>query len=146
MSQHDDYLANELKSILRPNETVLNTGLAYIGPGLLLTILLLGGLLQALMMKYYYAVATNERIILIKTKMGFAKLQMVNQGIESIEYNQIATIKPAAFVNQKRIGLTMKDGKKYLLRFNTIARQVSGQKEFYSEVPERIQQKIQVQL
>lgn len=130
MAKHDAFLQEELAKILRPGEQVTGTAVIWEGPGVMMQALLLGGLLAWLMMKFAFVALTDQRVILIKAKMGFVGFKGGNQGVETFELSDIASAEVKGAANQRRIILNLRNGTTRTLRLNTIARFVSGQKEF----------------
>jgi hypothetical protein len=71
MTPQDQYLQSQLPQVLRPGEQVLHVAYMRRQPGLMMQLLLVGGLLLFLMTKAYFVVLTNQRLVLIRTKMSF---------------------------------------------------------------------------
>ena len=130
MAKYDGFLQEQLATILRPDESVQGTAVIWEGPGIMMQILLLGGLLAWLMMKYAFVALTDQRLILIKAKMGFMSFKGGNHGVESLEFADIASAELKGAGNQRRLVVHLKDGTTRVLRLNTLAKFVSGQKAF----------------
>ncbi len=130
MAKHDEYVKAEMAKILRPGETVAGTAVGWSGPGVWAQALLLGPLFSWLVMKFFYAVLTDQRLVLMRTKMGFFGLKKSVTGTESLERGDIAGIDHRGGMNQRRLVVRLRSGSTRVLRFNTIAKFVSGQKEF----------------
>jgi hypothetical protein len=120
---------------------VLHTGTAFTGP---LSLASLGGVVgQLMMLTHYYIAVTNQRVILIKTGMGFSGVKCQNRGVETINIRDLRDVRTGGLANQKKLTLVAKDGTETVVRFNSMVRQVSGQKEFAAEAPARLQTLIQ---
>jgi hypothetical protein len=137
MSKQDDYLQSQLAQILQPGEQVLHAAYMRRQPGLLMQILLVGGLLLFLMTKAYFAVLTNRRFILIRTKMGFwtGGPQLLNLGLEQYDARQIQNVTVSGFANNRSMTFHMADGFKTTLRISPWFKQISGTKAFFEQVP-----------
>lgn len=142
MSAHDAFLDQELEGMLEPGEQVVCKGFLVEMPNLLLQALLLGGLLAHLMTKFYYGAATDRRLILIRTKPGFFSHKPNKVETQEIRYDQVASLKTGAFLNQKKLVFGFKDGGSRTIKLNTLARQIEGQKQFFEQVPPVIQQRL----
>ena len=132
-TKYDQFIHEELQGILEPGESVVRAALVWRGPSALVTVLLFGAI-GMLLWRYYFAVATDRRIILIRVKMGFFSLRRVNFGVESIFYDQVEKMRPHGFLNQKSLGLRTNDGRSHRLRLNTAQRAVTGSGEFVLSV------------
>lgn len=138
MAKHDPFVQEQMQSILESGETVQGTGVVWTGPGIIFQALLLGPLLSWIIMKFYYAVLTNQRMVLIKTKMGMFSLKQENQGVTSIRSDQLTSIEAKGAMNQQRLVMKMNDGSNMTLRLNTLAPFVSGQKTFVKQAAETL--------
>jgi hypothetical protein len=107
-------------------------------PGLLWQILLVGGLLLFLMTKAYYAVFTDRRLILLRTKQGFFSPQMVNMGTEEYDVAQMTRCTVSGFANNRSMTFHFSDGTKQTLRISPWLKLVSGTKAFFEQVPDLI--------
>lgn len=121
-----------------PGERVLHTAFMARQPGLLWQILLVGGLLLFLMTKAYYAVFTDRRLILLRTKQGFFSPQMVNMGIESFDATQMTKCTVSGIANNRSMTFHFRDGSKQTLRISPWLKLVSGTKAFFEQVPQLI--------
>ena len=137
MTPRDQFIQSEMAKIARPGEQVLNTAFMVKTPPMIVQMILAGGLLQFLLTKAYYAVMTNQRVVLIRTSMGLFKPGMVNKGVESFELNTVAQVKTGGFLNNKSMTFKKQDGS-LTLRIAPWSKLVSGQKAFLAEVPQRI--------
>jgi hypothetical protein len=127
MTKCDEFIHNELKPRLQPDETVAVTGFLFnksLGLAALVGPLALAG------SGYFFAALTTRRLFLIRTKMGFFSLKMANEGVIEIPYADMKAVERGGFANQKTITISLKDGTALKYRLNTIARYTSGQKEF----------------
>lgn len=141
MNARDTFLKQELDALLNPGETVLHTGTAFTGP---LYLASLGGVFgQLLMLTHYYLAITNQRVILIKTGMGMSGVKCQNRGVEMINIRDLKEVRVGGMVNQKKLTLVAKDGSETVVRFNSMARQVSGHKELAAEAPAKLQKMVQ---
>jgi len=137
MSQQDDYLRSQLQQILQPGEQVLHTAYMRRQPGLLMQILLVGGLLLFILTKAYFAVLTNRRLILIRTKMSFwsGGPQSMNLGVEEHDVRQIQKVTVSGFANNRSMTFHMANGPKQTLRISPWYTKVAGTKAFFEQVP-----------
>jgi len=140
MSKQDDYLQSQLQQILQPGEQVLHVSYMRRQPGLLMQILLVGGLLLYLMTKAYFAVLTNRRLILIRTKMGFwtGGPQLLNLGVEEYDVRQIQKVTVSGFANNRSMTFHMVSGPAQTLRISPWFKQISGTKAFFEQVPQLV--------
>lgn len=127
MTKFDQFIHSELKPRLQPDEAVAVTGFLF---NKSLGLVALVGPLALAGSGYFFAALTPRRLFLIKTKMGFFSLKMVNEGVIKIPYADMTSIEKGGFANQKTITISLKDGTALKYRLNTIARYASGQKEF----------------
>jgi len=131
MAKYDEFVDAELNKILKSGENVLGKALIWQGPGIMLQLLLLGPITAWLFMKYYFAVITDQRLILMHTKMGFASgLKKMNMGVVEVTPKELSNVETKGAMNQRRVILSLKNGSSRTLRLNTFASYVSGQKEF----------------
>ena len=137
MSPQDQYLQTQLPSILQPGESVVHTAYMRRQPGLLMQLLLVGGLLLFLMTKAYFAVLTNRRLILIRSKMSFwtGGPKPMNLGVESIDLRSIQKVTVDGFANNRSMTFHLEGGKKETLRISPWFKQIAGTKAFFEEVP-----------
>lgn len=137
MSKQDDYLNSQLAQIIQPGEQVLATAYMRRQPGLLMQILLVGGLLLFLMTKAYYAVLTNRRFILIRTKMSFwtGAPELLNLGVEEHDVRQIQKVTLSGLANNRSMTFHMAGGQAMTLRISPWFKQVAGTKAFLEQVP-----------
>jgi hypothetical protein len=131
-SKHETYALNEVAPRLAPGEQVLHT--AFLFNKSLLAAVLVGPLAMA-GKGYFFALATDRRLFLIKTKLGLLALKAENHGLTEVPYEAIAKLEPGGMLNQKTLAIHTVDGGKLPLRLNTIAKIMSGQKTFIESLP-----------
>ena len=137
MSARDDFLRAETTKLLQPGETVTNTGAVFTGP--LLMSSMFGVIGQLMMLTHYYAVLTNRRLIMIETGMGFTGIKTENRGVTEIPFTDIHRVTTGGFLNQKSITVERKNGSSLKINYNTMVRQVTGQKEFCAALVSKLQ-------
>jgi hypothetical protein len=140
MSARNEFLVKETARLLQPGESVLNTGTVFTGPLFLSS--LFGMLGQLLMLTHYFAILTNRRLVLIQTGMGFTGVKADNRGVIEFPISELNQVTVGGMMNQKSLTLRRKDGTSTVIRFNSMVRQVEGQKAFCSEVAPKLQQLI----
>jgi hypothetical protein len=125
--------------MLQPGEQVLHWAHMRRQPGLFWQIFLIGGLLLALMTKVYFAVLTNQRLILIKTKGGFwsGTPQQMNLGVEQHDVRTFKKVTTSGFANNRSMTFHS-DGGKMTLRIAPWMKAVSGTAAFLEQVPNLI--------
>jgi hypothetical protein len=138
VTERDQFIQSQVGPQLMPGEQVLHTAFMARQPGLLMQLLLVGGLLLFLMTKAYYAVLTDRRLILLRTKQGFFKPQMVNMGIEQYEVAQMTKCTVSGIANNRSMTFHFRDGTKQTLRIAPWLKLVSGTKAFFEQVPQLI--------
>lgn len=140
MAKQDDYLQSQLPQILQPGERVLHVAYMLRQPGLLMQILLVGGLLLFLITKAYFAVLTDRRLILIRTKMGFwsGGPQCLNLGIEEYDVRQIQKVTVSGLLANRSMTFHMANGPAQTLRIQPMFVRLIGTKEFFEQVPQLV--------
>jgi hypothetical protein len=125
--------------MLQPGEQVLHFAHMRRQPGLFWQLFLLGGLLLALMTKVYFAVLTNRRLILIKTKGSFwtGSPQQLNLGVEEHDVRTFKKVTTGGFANNRSMTFHS-DGGKMTLRIAPWMKAVSGTPAFLEQVPNLI--------
>jgi hypothetical protein len=125
--------------MLQPGEQVLHTAHMRRQPGLFWQIFLVGGLLLVLMTKVYFAVLTNRRLILVRTKGGFwtAAPKPMNLGIEEYDVRSFKSVKTSGFANNRSMTF-VKDGGAMTLRISPWSKAVTGTAAFLEQVPNLI--------
>ncbi len=140
MTAQDQYLQSQLPQILQPGEQVLHVAYMRRQPGLMMQLLLVGGLLLFLMTKAYFAVLTNRRLILVRTKMGFwtGGPKLMNLGVEEYDARGIQNVTVSGFANNRSMTFHMADGTKQTLRISPWFKQIGGTKAFFEGVPQLV--------
>jgi hypothetical protein len=131
----DQYIHSQVGPALQPGEQVVYFSTMRRQPGLFWQIVLVGGLLLVLMTKTYFAVLTNRRLILIRTKAGFfgAPKQM-NLGVEEYDVRTFKRVTTSGMGNN--LSMTFHtDSTKMTLRISPWFKSVSGTKDFFEQVP-----------
>jgi hypothetical protein len=141
MAKQDDYLQSQLPQVLQPGERVLHVAYMLRQPGLLMQILLVGGLLLFLITKAYFAVLTDRRLILIRTKMGFwsGGPQCLNLGIEEYDVRQIQKVTVSGLLANRSMTFHMANGPAQTLRIQPMFVRLIGTKEFFEQVPQLVE-------
>jgi hypothetical protein len=137
MNPNDQYVMSQVGPMLGQGEQVLFMSTMRRAPGLLMQILLFGGLLGYLMTTFYYVVLTNQRMILIRTKMGLFSLgtpSHVNLGVEQWDARSIQKVTISGFANNRSMTFHMPNGKQ-TLRISPWMKAISGTKDFFEKVP-----------
>lgn len=135
-SKYETYARNEIAPRLAPGEQILHT--AFLFNKSLVAAALIGPLALA-GSGYFFALATERRLFLIKTKMGLFALKTENHGLTEIRYETIAKIEPGGMLNQKTVAIHTVDGGKLPMKLNTIAKFMSGQKTFIDTLPKYVE-------
>jgi hypothetical protein len=142
MTPSDQYLQSQLSGILQPGETVLHTAYMRRQPGLLMQMLLVGGLLLFLMTKAYFAVLTDRRLILIRTKMSFWSFtgapKSMNLGVEEYDARSIQQVTVSGIMNNRSMTFHLTDGRKETLRISPWFKQIAGTGAFFEQVPKLV--------
>lgn len=129
-TDHDRFIIEQVESMLQAGERVIFTAHMIKAPPLWVQILF-SGLIMLLFIHPYLVACTNRRLILIKTKNGFAKPKMLNLGTEEIEWGSVQRIEVGGFANNKSLKFIFNDGTDRTLRIGPWAKFVSGQKGFF---------------
>ena len=138
MNPNEQYVMSQVGPMLRPGEQVLFIAQVRRQPGLLLQILLLGGLMTALLTKHYFGVMTNQRILLIRTKVGMFSFsgtgELVNLGVEEWDLRNIRRVTTGGFANNKSMTFQMAQGSQ-TIRISPWMKALPGTKAFLEQVP-----------
>lgn len=137
-TKFDDYINQQLPSILQPGEQPLYRAYVTRMPGLIWQIILGGGLFTFLMTKAYFGVVTNRRVVLIRTKLGMFGPKMANEGTEEIPLTEIQKVTTSGLLNNRSITFHKTNGQKDTIRIAPWFKFVEGQKAFLNEMPERV--------
>jgi hypothetical protein len=131
MNKYEQFIQQEIQSVLKPNDSVEALGFLY-NKSLLGMVMF--GIISFAGDGYFFAVATQQQLLLIETEMGFSALKTVNKKLTQVPYDQIEAIKIGGFFNQKTIMLKLKTGKAMRFRLNVLASFVPGQKRFINKL------------
>ncbi|MBA3541643.1 MAG: hypothetical protein H0T79_18660, partial [Deltaproteobacteria bacterium] len=137
---NDEYLQSQLAAILQPGEQVLHSAYMRRQPGLAMQLLLVGGLLLFIITKAYFAVLTNRRLILVRTKMGFwsGGPKQMNLGIEQFDVRNIKGCTTSGIANNRSMTFLMHQGPSETLRISPWNKKVVGTAQFLEQVPQLI--------
>jgi hypothetical protein len=138
VNERDQFIQSQVTPMLMPGEQVTHTAFITKAPGLLWQILLIGGLLLYLMTKAYYAVLTNRRLILIRTKLGMWRPKMLNLGVEQYDVTQMTGCTTSGFANNRSMTFSFRDGSKKTWRIGPWNKFVTGTKAFFEQLPTMI--------
>jgi hypothetical protein len=138
VTERDQFIQSQVTPMLAPGEQALHTAYVVRQPGLLWQLLLVGGLFLFLMTKAYYAVLTNRRLILIRTRQGFWKPAMENVGVEQYDVTQMVQCTTSGFANNRSMTFHFQDGSKQTWRIAPWLKWVTGTGEFFKQVPDLI--------
>lgn len=130
MNEREKFVQTELERILRPNERIEETAYVVKQPGLMVQILLLGPIFIMFMTKAFYIGITSERIVLIRTKLGFFSPSMDNRGITEYERSNVESIKISGFANNRSFTFFFRDGSKETFRIAPWSKVLTGNKTF----------------
>jgi hypothetical protein len=137
-TKYDDFINQQLPSILQPGEQPLYRAYVTRMPGLFWQIILGGGLFTFLMTKAYFGVVTNRRVVLIRTKLGMFGPGLANTGVEEIPIQQIEKVTTSGLLNNRSITFHKTGGEKDTIRIAPWFKFVEGQKAFLEEMPQRV--------
>jgi hypothetical protein len=136
MTKYEQFTHDQLQAELASDETIQLTAFLFnkslVGMALFGALATLGG-------GYFLTAATDRRLFLIKTKMGFFSLKRENHGVIEIPYTDVVGVEPGGALNQKTVTIATKDGSALKLRLNTMARMMSGQKQFIERLPQLVE-------
>lgn len=130
----DEYLQTQLQGILQPGEQVLHTAYMRRQPGILFQTLFV--FIAFLMTKAYFAVLTNRRLILIRTKMGaWTGVQNKNLGVEQFDVRALTKVTVGGIANNKSMTFIFSNGPAQTLRISPWFKSVAGTGAFHDQVP-----------
>ncbi len=133
----DEYLQSQLGPLLQPGEQVLHTAYMRRQPGILVQSLFF--LIAFLLTKAYFAVLTNRRLLLIRTKMGaWTGVQNKNMGVEQFDVRAITKCSVGGIANNKSMTFHMSNGPAQTLRISPWFKSVKGTSAFHDQVPNLI--------
>lgn len=136
MNERDQFIQSQVTAMLMPGEQVTHTAFVTKAPGLLLQALI--GLLLLFLIKAYYAVLTNRRLILIRTRLGAFRPKLQNLGVEQYDLAQMTGCKVGGFANNRSMTFSFRDGTKKTWRIGPWSKVVSGNRTFFEQVPQMI--------
>ncbi|MBL0216812.1 MAG: hypothetical protein IPQ07_23400 [Myxococcales bacterium] len=132
----DEYLQTQLGPLLQPGEQVLHTAYMRRQPGILVQAFFF--LIAFLLTKAYFAVLTNRRLLLIRTKMGaWTGVQNQNLGVEQYDVRTITKCSVGGIANNKSMTFHMASGDQ-TLRISPWFKSVKGTAAFHDMVPNLI--------
>lgn len=140
-TQHDQYVMSLAGPMLVEGEQVSGIGKLYVEPSKAVRIL---PLVRVALMKHYYAVTTNFRIILIKTDVdGWGKPKLYCGGIESIDYSELTAVRLDKWMQARQMDMTFLDGR--TVRYEALAecKALSGHAQFYAQFPDWLAHQVQ---
>jgi hypothetical protein len=143
-SKHDEFISNEVAPLLGEGEQIQHMAYMVKQPGLLWQLLLLGGLLLFLMTKAYYVAVTTKKIVIIRTKQGFAKPALQNLGVEEIPLANIKDVTTSGFANNRSMTFHKTDGSKLTLRIAPWSKIVTGNKAMLEQFPGEFKERKQI--
>jgi hypothetical protein len=139
MNPNDQYLMSQVGPLLRPGEQVMFTATMRRQPGLFWQLVLVGGLLLFLMTKIYFVALTNQRMILVRSKMGFFSFsgapKHMNLGVEEWDVRSIQKVTTSGFANNRSMTFHLSDKGKQTLRISPWFKTITGTKDFFEQVP-----------
>lgn len=138
MAKFDGFIDSQLPTLLQPGEQPLYRAYVTRQPGLFWQLILGGGLFVFLMTKAYFAVVTNRRLILIRTKLGMFGPKAENLGIEEVPLASIEKVTTSGFLNNRSITFHKAGGQRDTIRIAPWFKFVDGQAAFLKEMPERV--------
>jgi hypothetical protein len=127
MTKYEDFIHKEIDPLLKEGESIEALGFLY---NKSLASMVMFGAITLLGGGYFFAAATQDRLFLIATEMGFTSLKMANKELVQIPYSTIRAINSGGFLNQKTIKFHLTDGKVEKFRLNTLTYIIKGQGKF----------------
>ena len=137
---HETYVEEQITPMLGSGEEIRYSAFMVKQPGLLWQILLVGGLLLFLMTKAFYVVVTNQRMLIMRTKQGFFKPQLVNLGVEEMPLATIQKVTTSGIANNRSMTFHKTDGSKLTLRIAPWSKLFTGNKAMLEELPNSLNQ------
>lgn len=136
MTERDTYIQSQVQGMLAPGEEIRNMAHVLRAPGMMMQIIyaMVCFWLLFFQIKHYYAALTDRRVILIKTKSGFFRPKMANEGIEEIDLSNVGRVSFGGFANNKSITFHKKDGSEETIRIGPMGRACAGQGRFMDDV------------
>lgn len=126
--------------MLAPGEPIRNMAYVLRAPGMLMQIIYIMVCFWLLFFqtKHYYAALTDRRVILIKTKSGFFRPKIVNEGIEQIDLSNVATVTFGGFANNRSITFHGKSGTEETVRIGPMGKICAGQGRFMEDCEQTV--------
>ncbi|MBU0504738.1 MAG: hypothetical protein ABII18_00860 [bacterium] len=142
MTNLKQFALDNINNELRSGEEVLFTGFMYKEVAKWMRIF---NVLRAYKLKHYFAVGTNQRLILIRTKITSMKgdPKELNLGVSSIEYCHVVDFKKGKWLNSRQSYFTMRDGTVRRLDLLGRAYAVFGHEEMYETYPGWVEKQFQ---
>ena len=136
MTERDQFIQAQVQGLLAPGEQIVNMAYVLKAPGIMMQILLsmICYWLYFFQVKHYYAALTNQRLILIKTRSGFFRPKIVNEGVEEYSLANIASVSTGGFLNNRSMALQMKDQTKLSLRIAPWGKLCVGQGKWMEDM------------
>ncbi|HEY4240900.1 MAG TPA: hypothetical protein VGM88_13850 [Kofleriaceae bacterium] len=133
----DEYFRTQIQPMLAPGEQVLHTAYMVRQPGLMMQMLLVGGLLLWMITKAYYAVLTNRRLILVRSKMRawVPGPKQLNLGVEEYPVAMMTHATTGGIANNRSITFHFQGGRSETLRISPWFKRIPGTKMFWEQVP-----------
>ena len=137
---NDEYLQSQIGPLLMPGEQVLQSAYMRRQPGLAAQMFLVGGLLLFLITKAYFAVLTNRRLILIRTKMSFwsGGPKQMNLGVEQYDVRAFNGCTTSGLANNRSMTFGFHQGEAMTLRISPWGKKIAGTAQFLEQVPQMI--------
>lgn len=126
--------------MLQPGEQIRNMAHIMRAPGILMQIVLtmVCFWLYFFQVKHYYAALTDRRLILIKTRNGFFRPKIKNEGIEEVSLAGATSVTTSGFANNRSFTIHSASGKE-TFRIAPWAKLCSGQSNFMDDVTSVVQ-------
>jgi len=142
MSNLKQFALDNVKNELRDGEEVLFTGFMYKEVPKWMRVF---NVLRAYKLKHYFAIGTNQRLILVKTKITSMKgdPKELNLGVSSIEYCHVVDFKKGKWLNSRQNYFTLRDGTMRRLDLLGRAYAVFGHEEMYETYPGWVEKQFQ---
>ena len=135
MNANDQYLMSQVGPMLAPGEQVLFMSTMRRAPSA--WYYLLGAVVYALMMKVFFVVLTNRRLILVQTKAGmWGGVKAMNIGVEEWDVRSIQQVKVGGWLQNRSMSFVMADGSTRVLRISPGFKAITGTKDFFLQVPQ----------
>lgn len=136
MTERDQFIQSQVQGLLAPGETIRNMAYVLRAPGIMMQIIytMICFWIVVFQTKHYYAALTDRRLILVKTKGGFFRPKITNEGIEEIPLANVKQVSFGGFANNRSITFHKHDGSEETIRIGPMGRLCAGQKTFMDDV------------